>query len=433
MDSSKAVPHNLEVERALLGSVLLDNSALDLALQTVKTDDFYSQGHRLIFDKMLWISQRNRTVDLVTLSEELNKDSLIEKAGGVVYLAALTDSVPIGTSVAVSEYSRIVKEKSTLRRIINASNNIISRCIEETDDPAVLLDVAQAQLFDIAEQRESYRSFRDASLSLVRKLQEKELPAVQTGIKGIDDRTGGFLPEELIVYSAKEGVGKTLLAQQTRRWACKHGMHSLFASCEMPDEQLAGREIAGPAGVPRLHLRKPELLTAENYAKLYNAAQSQCPDCSILHGVLTIAQIAGSARRMKAAGKLSLLIVDYDELVSAPGKNELERLSYVATGAWQMAVNLKVPVILISQMRKSNEGSEVEGGVLDALYGSGAKKKHASTVVYIHRDFKSPWTGDRADLQQASIGVAKDRFGDVGWSDVWFSKSKLEFLNSTAS
>jgi hypothetical protein len=84
-------------------------------------------------------------------------------------------------------------------------------------------------------------------------------------------------------------------------------------------------------------------------------------------------------------------------------------------------------------MRKSNEGSEVEGGVLDALYGSGAKKKHASTVVYIHRDFKSPWTGDRADLQQASIGVAKDRFGDVGWSDVWFSKSKLEFLNSTAS
>ncbi len=426
MDSSPAVPRNLEAERALLGSVLLDNSGLDLALATLTKEDFFASGHRLVFEKMIALSWAHRTIDLVTLQEELNKDGNADKAGGAAYLAALTDGVPIGTSVAISEYARIVKEKSTLRRIINASNNTISRCLEGADEPAALLDFAQAQILDIAEQRESYRSFRDASLSLVRKLGEKEVQGVMTGIKGIDQRTGGFLPDELIIYSAKPGVGKTLLAQQTRRWACHHGMHCLFASCEMPDEQLAGREIATAAGVPRLALRRPELLTTEAYAKLHRAAQEQCAECAILHGVLSMGQIGGAGRRLKAAGKLALIIIDYDELVSAPGKTELERLSFVAAGAWQLAVTLHVPVILISQMRKSNEVSDESMKVIDELYGSGAKAKHASTVIYIHRDFKSPWIGDQ---QAASIGVAKDRHGDVGWSDVWFSKSRLEFLN----
>ena len=139
--ADRVVPHNLEAERALLGSILLDNSALNLALEGVGKDDFFSEAHRIAFDKMIAISERNRTIDLVTLCEELSKEGQIDKVGGAAYLAALTDGVPIGTSVAVSEYSRIVKEKSILRRLINASHNLISRCLEGTDDPDTLIDM----------------------------------------------------------------------------------------------------------------------------------------------------------------------------------------------------------------------------------------------------------------------------------------------------
>src|SRR3989442_8818076 len=150
--SEKSVPQTLEAERALLGSILLDNGALNLPVEALSKDDFFSEAPRIMFEKMIEISERNRTIDLVTLSEELSKDGLLEKAGGAAYLAAMTDGVPIG-SASVTEYSRIVKEKSVIRRLINASSNVISRCLEGADDPETLIDLAQSQVFEIAEQR----------------------------------------------------------------------------------------------------------------------------------------------------------------------------------------------------------------------------------------------------------------------------------------
>ncbi len=151
--SDRTVTHNLEAERALLGSILLDNGALNSALEIVGKEDFYSEAHRLTFEKMAAISEKSRTIDLVTLSEELAKDGLLEKAGGAGYLAALTDGVPIGTAAPMVEYCRIVKEKSTIRRLVNASNLVIERCMQGTDDPETLIDLAQSQVFEIAEQR----------------------------------------------------------------------------------------------------------------------------------------------------------------------------------------------------------------------------------------------------------------------------------------
>lgn len=131
----RVVPHNLEAERAVLGSILLHNGALNVALEVIGKHDFYSKANRLTFEKMLELSKKSRTIDLVTLSEELGKEGLLEKVGGTRYLAALTDGVPVGSTANVTEYSRIIKEKSLVRRLINASNNVISRCLEATDDP----------------------------------------------------------------------------------------------------------------------------------------------------------------------------------------------------------------------------------------------------------------------------------------------------------
>lgn len=151
--SEKAFPHNLEAERALLGSILMDNGVLNQALEIIDVNDFFSDGHRTIFEKMLVLSEKNRTIDLVTLSEDLSREGLLEKVGGAGYLAALTDGIPIGVSASIEEYSRIIKEKSLVRRLINASNNVITRCFEGVDDPETLIDLAQAQIFEIAEKR----------------------------------------------------------------------------------------------------------------------------------------------------------------------------------------------------------------------------------------------------------------------------------------
>ncbi len=150
IESVRSFPHSLEAERAVLGSILLDNGALYVALEMIGKDDFFSENHRIAFEKMLALFEHNRTVDPVTLSEELSKEGLIEKAGGAAYLASLTDGVPLGTTASVNEYARIVKEKSIIRRLINASNNVITRALEGTDDPQTLIDLAQSQVLEIA-------------------------------------------------------------------------------------------------------------------------------------------------------------------------------------------------------------------------------------------------------------------------------------------
>jgi replicative DNA helicase len=423
---------NMEAERALLGSILLDDSALGIALDMVAKEDFFSEAHRLTFERMCELANKGQVVDLVTVSEALSRDGLLEKAGGAVYLAKLTDGVPIGTTAAVPEYARIVKEKSQGRKVVALAQNLIARTLGQSESwSEVAADGISALIALEAGEAGEVRTYREAAVALLKRLEEKSLPRICTGLSGIDDRTGGFLPTELILYSAKTGIGKTLLAQQTRRWACRHGMHGMFASCEMPAEQLVGREIATAAEVPHRKLRIPELLSQEEYGKLMGMAAKQCPKCTILHGVLTIAKIAAEARKLKADNRLSLLVIDYDELISAPGKTENERLSNVAMGAWQLAVSLRVPVILISQLRKGDTESGGNQMVLDQLYGPGAKSKYASTVIYIHRDFNKQ--NDAVDLQDAAIGVAKDRHGDLGWSDVWFSKRRLEFLNREES
>ena len=261
--SDRTVPQNLEAERALLGSILLDNSALNLALEGVGKDDFFSEAHRITFDKMVAISERNRTIDLVTLSEELSKDGQIEKAGGAAYLSALTDGVPIGTSVAVSEYSRIVKEKSILRRLINASNNVISRCLEGTDDPDTLIDLAQSQVFDIAEQKvqsgfTNIREIVKSSFGTIDDLLDRgqRVTGIETGFEDLDSMTSGLQPGELVVVAARPSLGKTALALNIAAHASiKHHKTVGLFSLEMSKESLVIRLLCAESETDSHRLR----------------------------------------------------------------------------------------------------------------------------------------------------------------------------------
>ena len=428
MVGDKQIPANLEAEKALLGSILIDNEAIGSALEVLRAEDFYHQGHRLAFERMVAMSESNKPIDLVTISEALAIDGLLQKAGGAAYLAGLTDGVPFGAGTNVTAYAKIIKAKSKSRQVIHIAQEILTRALDQGIEPSEIVGSAVTDLLALeAVGQGDVSTFQQAAVTMLKKLQEKHLPKVCTGIKGVDEMTGGFLPGELVIVSAQKGTGKTLLAQQTRRWACRHGLHSLFASCEMPSHQLAGREMATAAGLPHKLLRWPDRITREQFGVLASQVSTQCQKCTIQHGVLSIAKIASAARKLKADGRLGLLTIDYDELVSAPGRDEIERLSNVAMGAWQLAVSLQVPVILISQIRKSSRDGTAQSSAIDDLYGSSAKGKHATTVLRVHRDFDK--VDSWQELQPASVGVAKNRFGDLGWTDVWFSRSRLEFLN----
>ncbi|MGH9435067.1 MAG: DnaB-like helicase N-terminal domain-containing protein, partial [Terriglobia bacterium] len=208
--AGKTFPHNLDAERALLGSILLDNTALNVALEVVKSADFYSEAHRMTFQKMVDLSEKSRAAELITLSEELAREGLLEKAGGAAYLASLTDGVPLGSTANISEYARIVRDKSLVRSLINASNNIIAHCFDSAEDPETLIDLAQSQIFEIAGKDVQSGFFRvadivKASFGTLDVLFDRQqgVTGIATGFEVLDSMTSGLQPGELTIIAAR--------------------------------------------------------------------------------------------------------------------------------------------------------------------------------------------------------------------------------------
>jgi replicative DNA helicase len=441
--ADRAVPHNLEAERALLGSILLDNSALNLALEGVGKDDFFSEAHRIAFDKMIAISERNRTIDLVTLCEELSKEGQIEKVGGAAYLAALTDGVPVGTSVAVSEYSRIVKEKSILRRLINASHNLISRCLEGTDDPDTLIDLAQSQVFEIAEQKvqSGFTNIREivrTSFGSIEELLERgrHVTGVGTGFEDLNSMTSGLQPGELVVVAARPSLGKTALALNIAAHAAIEDRKKVgFFSLEMSKESLVMRLLCSESKTDSHRLRSG-FSNREDWKKLTQAL-GRLGDAPLFiedTPALSIMQIRAKARRLKMEKGLDLMIVDYLQLVSGQGRfeNRTQEVSYISRGLKSLAKELKVPVLALSQLSRAPEQRPGQRPQLSDLRESGSIEQDADVVIFLFRERKAAEESDaegevdRRGLEMKLI-IGKQRNGPTGDIPIVFMRPYAKF------
>ena len=423
----RGIPRNLDAERALLGMILVDSSTLNVALETVGQDDFFSFAHTEIFKKMLDLMDTERPIDLVHIAELLELDGNLVKVGGAAYLASLGDGVPVAAPAMVKEYAVLVREKSNLRKIINACHNVQSRAAEQVTASDELAAFAVEQFLDFDVQKLSdapLRTYHQAAYDLMRKLETRKELRVTTGIPKVDEVTGGFLGGELIVVTAETGVGKTILASQIRGETCRKGMRALFASAEMTGEHLVSREMAVAGHVPAWKLRAPEKLDPDEWEALRQAAGHQCRHCRILDGEVSIARIKAAARRMKAEGGLDLVLIDYDELVDAPGKGEMEQQAAVATGAKRLSKSLDVPVVMISQLRKLLNGEDRRKPSIGRLYGSGAKVKHASIIIYVNREYVQTMTGSEV---AAEIWILKNRDGKVGRTPAHFNVRLMKF------
>jgi replicative DNA helicase len=442
--ADRAVPQNLEAERALLGSVLLDNGALSVALEFISKDDFFSEAHRTAFEKMLELSERNRTIDLVTLSEELSRGGLLEKAGGAAYLAALTDGVPIGASAAVSEYSRIVKEKSIVRRLIGASNNVIARCLEGSDDPETLVDLAQSQIFDIAEQKvqSGFLGVFDivkSSFGTIEALLDRgqRITGVETGFTALDDLTSGLQPGELVIIAGRPSLGKTALALNIAAHAAMKNRKTVGVfSLEMSKESLVIRLLCSEAEINSHLFRSGHLSKQSDWPKITRALGrlAEAPLYIEDTPALSVMQIRAKARRMKAEKGLDLLIVDYLQLVTGHGRfeNRTQEVSFISRSLKSIAKELRIPVLALSQLSRAPEQRPGQRPQLSDLRESGSIEQDADVVIFIFRERKA---GEEAEGEEGvdrrgvetRLIIGKQRNGPTGEVPVIFMRPWAAF------
>ncbi len=446
LESVRNFPHNLEAERAVLGSVLLDNGALNVVLESVGKDDFFSEAHRLTLEKMLALSEKSRTIDLVTLSEELAKEGLLEKVGGAAYLSALTDGVPVGTTAAINEYARIVKEKSIIRRLINASNNVITRCLEATDDPETLIDLAQSQVFEIAEQKvqSGFFGVKDivkSSFGTIDVLFDRgqSVTGIETGFVDLDNMTSGLQPSELIIIAARPSLGKTALALNIAAHAAveRRKVVGLF-SLEMSKESLLIRLLCSEARIDS-HKLRTGFSSREDWNKMTRALGrlAEAPLYIEDSPALSIMQIRAKARRLKAEKGLDLMLVDYLQLVTGHTRfeNRTQEVSFISRGLKSIAKELRVPVVALSQLSRAPEERPGHRPQLSDLRESGSIEQDADVVMFIFREdvYRRGGDGEGAEPEgKTELIIGKQRNGPTGHIPLVFLKPYTRFENFSA-
>ena len=425
-DISPPLPHNPDAERAVLGAILGASKSHDVAFDLLQPKDFFLDQIRKIFEAAVELRAHGKPTDLLMVEEELRRTGKLEAAGGVGYLAQLGDEAHKLTNVEY--YARIVKEKALLRRLIHQTDAIQQQAFEAEEDAEAILDRAANAVSELAcdlkTDRDEGASYRDAASRLIQSFDSSDALRIFTDVEKLDAVTGGFRAGELVLFTAETGTGKTLLGQQTRRRACRDGHHSLFCSGEMHAPHLVSRELASQARVAAWKMRRPERITRDERSALVGAASRECMRCKILDGELSLRRIRRAARQMKARTGVDLVILDYDELIEAPGRDEFDQQRALARGAKSLAIELSCPVILVSQLRKPLGGEDAKRPTLSRLYGSAAKCKHASIVVYVDREFVRELRGAET---VARIVVLKNRDGRVGRIEAKFNIDTLRF------
>ena len=442
--SRKQVPQNLDAERALLGFILLDNSALNTVVEQVSREDFFSESHRRIFQKMVELSENNRQIDVVTLSEELAREGWLEKVGGVAYLAGLSEGVPFGTSANVTEYSRIVKEKSTLRRLINISENIISRAQQEGDDAETMIDLAQGQFFEIASQKVKtgflgIKEIVKSSFGTIDVLFDRgqRVTGIETGYTDLDNMTSGLQRAELAILASRPSVGKTALALNISAYAAIEKRKSVgVISLEMSKESLLIRLLCAQGRIDS-HKLRTGFSSREDWNQMSRALGrlAEAPLYIEDAPALSIMQIRAKARRLAAERGLDLLVVDYLQLITGGGRfeNRTQEVSFISRSLKGIAKELNIPVLALSQLNRAPEGRTGHRPQLSDLRESGSIEQDADVVLFLHRPemyrHRDDDEGGDEPAGKTELNVSKQRNGPTGQVNLVFLKPYALFEN----
>jgi replicative DNA helicase len=432
----RSQPHNAEAERTVLGAILVDNSAFNSAAELLTRDDFHREAHRRIFDAMASLAEHSRTIDLVTLKDELARAQALESVGGAGYLAALVDGVPRVTNVA--QWCRIIKEKAVLRSLIQAGNRIVQSAYDADEDAALILDKAEKAIFDIAERRvrQGFVSIREIVKESFRTIdqlsQSKELvTGLPTGFVDLDEKTSGLQKGDLVIVAARPSMGKTSLCLNVAQNATARTGETIGVfSLEMSKEQLVLRLLCSDARVDSQRLRTGNL-TEKDWARLAGAyaGLSQARIFIDDSASLSPLDMRAKCRRLKAEHGLGLLIVDYLQLMSGGGRveNRQQEISSISRALKGIAKELEVPLIALSQLSRAPEARTDRRPQLSDLRESGAIEQDADVVMFIYREEVHNPTPENQGL--AELIIAKQRNGPTGSVKLAFLREFTRFEN----
>jgi replicative DNA helicase len=429
-------PQNLEAEMAVLGSMLLDENAIGVAIETIRVNSFYKDSHRKIFEVILSLFNNNKAVDLITMTDELKRLGILEEIGGVSYLTELANSVP--SAANINHYVGIVKEKGILRTLITNATKIIHSCHQREGNVSEVVDEAEKLIFEVSENRTSStfvplkEIIKDSIETIDRLYQNKaHVTGIPTGFVDFDMKTAGLQPSDLIIVAGRPSMGKSALALGIAEHAGVIAKVPLaIFSLEMSKEQLVQRMLCSHARVDANKVRTG-YLAASDWPHLTAAAGklSEAPIFIDDTAGISVMELRAKARRLKASHDIKLIIVDYLQLMQGSGFTESrqQEISDISRSLKALARELDLTVMGISQLSRSVENREGHRPQLSDLRESGAIEQDADLVVLILREEYYNPTPENEGI--AEIIIAKQRNGPVGTFKLTFLKEYTRFEN----
>ena len=433
---ARVPPNQPEAERSVLGAMLRSSEASLLAIEALKAEDFYDPANREIFSAMCALAASGRAIDFVTLDEELTRRGKLDGVGGSAYLVELSANVP--STANVGAYIRIVDEKSTLRKLIAASESILKDCYSAQEETGDILEGAEKAIYDITMRKggEQLQAIQPVLISTFEKIEELfknhgRIEGVPTGYTELDDLLTGLHGGELVLIAARPSMGKTSIGMNfIANAAIRAGKAAAVFSLEMPAEQLAMRMLCTEALVDMQKVRRGQL-SDEDWLRLSEAMIKIGPSSLYVDATpgITVSEMRSKARRLQLEHGLDVILIDYISLMTASGKfgSRQEEVASISRALKALAIELNVPIIALQQLSRAPTGRSNHRPVLSDIRDSGAIEQDADVVMFLHREeYFDPNTPDK---NIAELIIAKQRNGSLGTVKLGWKGEFTKFLD----
>ena len=429
-------PHSLESEQCIIGSILMDSESLISAMDVISSDDFYSTAHKLIYETILELHSESKYIDIITVSDKLKSKGYLDEIGGINYLSSTTTIVP--TTSNIRAYAEIVREKSTLRKLIRMSNEIIDLGYNEDIEIDDILNQAEKKIFDISQNNTNtnFKFIGNVLTDVYSKIEEvyssnSDITGIDTGFTDLNKKLGGFHNSDLILIAARPGMGKTAFALNlVLNAALKSDANVAVFSLEMSREQLVQRLVSAQSNVPLKHISNGNIADDE-WKKLMDGMKILSQTNIFIDDTpgIKASEIRSKCRKLKIEKGLDMIMIDYLQLMEGEGRSEnrQQEVSKISRALKILAKEMNCPVIALSQLSRSVENGKDKEPKLSDLRDSGAIEQDADIVMFIYRDEYYNKTSEKKNI--AEIKIAKNRHGELSDIELIWVGHVQKFLN----
>ncbi len=432
----KILPHSLEAEQSVIGSMIMDKDAILVASEVINSDDFYEQQHGILFDTMLELFNEGKPVDLVTLQNRLKEKDVPPQISSLEFIRDLVSSVP--TSANMKYYAQIVRDKAVLRRLIKVAEETANNCYLDKEKLDVILEKTEKEVFNISQNRGSkeFSDIRDVVLRSIDSIEaasknKGSVTGIATGFYDLDYKTAGFQPSDLILIAARPSMGKTAFALNIAEYvALRSNITTAVFSLEMSQDQLAKRLLAMNSKVDSQNIRTGNL-SADEWASLMESARIIGNSSLVFDDTssISVSELRSKCRKLKLERNLGLVIIDYLQLMTGNKRSESrqQEISEISRSLKALAREINVPVVALSQLSRAVEQRPDKRPMLSDLRESGAIEQDADVVMFIYRD--DYYNLDSQEPGVTEVIIGKQRNGPTGTIKLAWMAQFMKFGN----